>query len=147
MNALTATATKLGVTIGYGSEVVALSFDDRNCEADIRRDGNVERVAAKATHWAFYILMVLVPLSGWTYVSSQWADGKPLNVPTLWFGLFQVPQFTSPDKVAASAYEDRHILFAYVLLALIVVHVAAALWHHYRKRDRVLARMVDGEAG
>jgi tricarballylate dehydrogenase len=48
INALTATATKLGVTIGYGSEVVALSFDNRNCEADIRRDGNVERVAAKA---------------------------------------------------------------------------------------------------
>ena len=36
------------------------------------------------------------------------------------FGLFHVPQITSPDKVAAGAYEDRHILFAYVLLALIV---------------------------
>jgi cytochrome b561 len=47
-----------------------------------------ERFSAKAAH---YILMVVVPLSGWTYVSSQWADGKPLNVPTLWFGLFQVP--------------------------------------------------------
>ena len=46
-------------------------------------------------------------------------------------GCFNVPQFTSPDKVAAGAYEDRHILFAYVLLALIVLHVAAAAWHHF----------------
>ena len=37
------------------------------------------------------------------------------------FGLFHVPQITSPDKVAAAAYEDRHILFAYVLLALVVL--------------------------
>ena len=49
INALTATATKLGVTIGYDSEAVALSFGDgRNCEVDIRHNGNIERVAAKA---------------------------------------------------------------------------------------------------
>jgi tricarballylate dehydrogenase len=49
INALTATALKLGVTIGYDSEVVALSFrDNGNCEADIRHNGSVERVAAKA---------------------------------------------------------------------------------------------------
>ena len=58
------------------------------------------------------------------------------------FGLFNVPQFTSPDKVAAGAYEDRHIFFAYVLLALIVLHVAAAAWHHFIRRDRVAMRMV-----
>ena len=48
---------------------------------------------------------------------------------------------------AADAYEDRHILFAYVLLALIAVHVIAALWHHFIRRDRVVARMVTDEAG
>ena len=57
-----------------------------------------------------------------------------------------MPQFTSPDKAAAGAYEDRHILFAYVLLALIVIHVIAALWHHFIRRDRVVARMVTDEA-
>jgi cytochrome b561 len=54
---------------------------------------------------------------------------------------------TSPDKAAADAYEDRHILFAYVLLALIVLHIAAAAWHHFVKRDRVAARMIDGSRG
>jgi len=48
INALYATALKLGVTISYDSEVVALSFgDNKNCEADILHDGVVERVAAK----------------------------------------------------------------------------------------------------
>ena len=42
---------------------------------------------------------------------------------------------------------DRHILFAYVLLALVVLHVAAAVWHHFVRRDRVTMRMVKSEAG
>ena len=57
-----------------------------------------------------------------------------------------MPQFTSPDREAARAYEDRHILFAYVLLALIAVHVIATAWHHYIRRDRVATRMMAGEA-
>jgi tricarballylate dehydrogenase len=48
INALYMTAAKLGVTIGYDSEVVELAFgDDRNCEADIAHGGSIERVAAK----------------------------------------------------------------------------------------------------
>ena len=62
-------------------------------------------------------------------------------------GLFRVPQFTSPDKASAAAYGDRHILLAYILLALIVIHVAAALWHHFVKSDRVTSRMIDGSPG
>ena len=58
-----------------------------------------------------------------------------------------MPQITSPDKAAAAAYEERHIVFAYVLLALIALHVVGAAWHHFAKRDRVLSRMVNGEAG
>jgi cytochrome b561 len=38
-------------------------------------------------------------------------------------------------------------LFAYVLLALIVLHIGAALWHHFVKGDRVTSRMVDGAPG
>src|SRR5690606_23842364 len=52
-----------------------------------------ERFAAKATHWAFYALMIGIPLSGWLYVSTGWSihDDAPLPVATHWFGLFQVP--------------------------------------------------------
>ena len=82
-----------------------------------------------------------VALLGWAHSGARNPDYSS------WFGLFHVPQITSPDKAAALAYEERHILFAYVLLALIVIHTAAAAWHHFVRRDRVAARMVDGAAG
>jgi cytochrome b561/polyisoprenoid-binding protein YceI len=108
-----------------------------------------ERFAARGTHWAFYILMVLVPLSGWTYVSSQWADGKPLNVPTLWFGLFEVPHLfdahamTDATRAAVSQRNAAaHYYLAWSMAGLLVLHVAAALKHHFRNRDRVLTQML-----
>ena len=89
--------------------------------------------------WALYLVTIVVAMLGWAHSGAHKPDYAS------WFGLFRVPQFTSPDKAAADVYEDRHIFVAYVLLALIVIHFAAALWHHFVKRDRVVARMVDGD--
>ncbi len=73
---------------------------------------------------------------GWAHSGARAQDYSDF------FGLFHVPQITSPDKAAADAFEDRHIFFAYVLLALIVLHLAAVAFHHFVKRDRVAARMM-----
>jgi cytochrome b561 len=100
-----------------------------------------QRFSAQISHWALYIVTIMVAMLGWAHSGAHKPDYAD------WFGLFRVPQITSPDKAAADAYEERHIFFAYVLLALIVIHVAAALWHHFVKRDRVTARMVDGQPG
>ncbi len=97
-----------------------------------------QRIAARVSHGALYVVTILVAMLGWAHSGARTPNYAS------WFGLFQVPQFTSPDKAAAAAYEDRHILFAYVLLALIVLHAAAAAWHHFVKRDRVASRMIDG---
>jgi cytochrome b561 len=99
------------------------------------------RIAARVNHWALYLVTFVVAMLGWAHSGAHTPDYSS------WFGLFHVPQITSPDKAAANAYEDRHILFAYVLLALIAIHFAAALWHHFVKRDRVAARMIDGKPG
>ena len=88
-----------------------------------------ERFSAKATHWAFYILMVLVPLSGWTYVSSQWAHGKPLNVPTrTGSGLSQVPHLfdahTMTDAARAAISQRNaaaHYYLAWSIAGLLVL--------------------------
>jgi cytochrome b561 len=93
------------------------------------------------SHWSLYAVTMLVATLGWAHSGAHTPDYSSF------FGLFHVPQITSPDKAAANAYEDRHILFAYVLLALIVLHTGAALWHHFIKRDRVIARMLDGAPG
>jgi cytochrome b561 len=100
-----------------------------------------QRLAARINHWALYLVTILVAMLGWAHSGSRTPNYSD------WFGLFHVPQITLPDKAAADAYEERHIMFAYVLLALIVLHVAAAAWHHYVRRDRVTLRMVRGEKG
>jgi cytochrome b561 len=100
-----------------------------------------QRIAAHISHGALYLVVILVTMLGWAHSGAHTPDYSS------WFGLFNVPQITSPDKAAADAYEDRHIFFAYVLLAMVVVHVAAAAWHHFVRRDRIATRMVNGEAG
>ena len=100
-----------------------------------------QQIAARTGHIAIYVAVLLVTMLGWAHSGAHTPDYSS------WFGLFNVPQITSPDKAAADAYEDRHIFFAYVLLALIVIHIAAAAWHHFVRRDRVVARMVDGAPG
>jgi cytochrome b561 len=100
-------------------------------------------IAARVNHWALYLVTITVAMLGWAMSGARPPDKNYAS----FFGWFNVPQFTSPDKVAAGAYEDRHILFAYVLLALIVLHIAAAVWHHFIRRDHVAMRMIRGTAG
>lgn len=99
------------------------------------------RIAAWVGHAALYVVTILVAVLGWAHSGARTPNYSD------WFGLFHVPQITSPDQAAAQAYENRHIYFAYVLLALIGIHVAAVAWHHFARRDRVAARMVDGAPG
>jgi len=107
------------------------------------------RALASLTHWAFYVLMIGIPLSGWLYVSAQWRGDAPLNVPTLWFGLFEVPHLFAVNEAAgafrqqlAAATAETHEVLAFSLLGLLVLHVVAALRHQFVKQDGVLARML-----
>jgi cytochrome b561 len=102
-----------------------------------------QRIAARISHILLYLVTIAVALLGWAMSGAR----PPEQNYASFFGWFKVPQFTSPDKIAEHFYEDRHIWFAYVLLALIVLHIVAAVWHHFIKRDRVALRMVRGEAG
>jgi cytochrome b561 len=99
------------------------------------------RIAARVNQWSLYLITIMVTMLGWAHSGAHKPDYAD------WFGLFRVPQFTSPDKARADTFEDLHIYAAYLLLALIVIHLGAALWHHFMKRDRVMGRMVDGEPG
>ncbi|MEQ1809203.1 MAG: cytochrome b/b6 domain-containing protein [Terricaulis sp.] len=112
-----------------------------------------ERFIAVATHWAFYALMIGLPLSGWLYVSTGWSihDEAPLPVATHWFGLFQVPALFGLNQADLGVREDAaeaaltaHAYLAYAALGLAALHVAAALKHQFFDRDEVLAHMVPG---
>lgn len=108
-----------------------------------------ERFAAKATHWILYALMIGIPLSGWLYVSTQWRGQAPLNIPTLWFGLFEIPHLFGLNDATRQLREtlagvtlDAHVFLGWGAVALLVLHVAAALKHHLVDRDEVLGHMI-----
>ncbi len=98
-----------------------------------------QRRAAAATHWALYGLLLVIPLSGWLYSSA-------VGVPTVYLGLWQLPDLVGKDEALGEALKLAHLSLNFVLLAAVVVHVAAALKHHFVDRDRLLARMLPGRA-
>lgn len=112
-----------------------------------------ERWAARATHWAFYALMIGLPLSGWAYASTGWSSptSSPLDVPTVYFGLVTVPHLPGLATLAEGARAGTadlllwlHANMAWVAVALLVLHVGAALKHQFVDRDEVLGQMVPG---
>lgn len=94
-----------------------------------------ERGVAHATHWTLYLLMIALPVTGWLMVSGT-ATRRPLT----WFGLFDLP-YLPVGQAAGSVGRDVHVLLGFVMLALVVLHIVAALRHRLILRDHVLARM------
>lgn len=91
-------------------------------------------LGASAGHAALYVLMVCVPLGG--YLMSSAAD-RPIP----FFGLFEFPRLAAPDKALAGTMDKAHVIGAWILIVVIAVHIGAALWHHWFKKDEVMARM------
>ena len=94
-----------------------------------------EKFAAHATHTAFYVLLFAMPLTGWLMSSA-----KAYSVS--WFGVFTWPNLIGKDEAAFDALRTTHQLLGTVLLAIAVLHVLAALKHHFWSKDDVLTRML-----
>ncbi|HAB64875.1 cytochrome b [Pseudomonas sp. Choline-3u-10] len=93
-----------------------------------------EQRLAKLAHLALYALMIGLPLLGWLTLS---AAGKPIP----FFGL-ELPALLGPDKALAGDIKEVHETVAVLGYWLIGLHAAAALFHHYVRRDDVLRRML-----
>jgi len=93
-----------------------------------------QRRTAHATHWALYALFFLTPLAGWAYSS---AAGFPVVV----FGVIPLPDFVPVDRALAETLKSRHHAMAFLLALVVVLHVGAALKHHFLDRDGLLDRM------
>ncbi|MCE7998026.1 MAG: cytochrome b [Rhodobiaceae bacterium] len=101
-----------------------------------------EKIAASLTHLGLYTLLVAMPLTGWIVVSAS-----PINIPTLVFDMVPVPHIgfivTDPDKDRWLAVgEWGHWLLAWTAAAAVILHVAAALRHHFILKDDILRRML-----
>lgn len=98
-----------------------------------------ERTAV-ATHVVLYGLMFLIPLSGWLYNS---AAGFPLQ----WFHLVNLPPLAAADPVLKTVARRLHEAGVITLAAVVALHAAAALKHHFVDHDRTLAAMLPRAGG
>jgi cytochrome b561 len=95
-----------------------------------------EKGAAHGLHAVFYGLMLALPLTGWVMSS---AGPYPLR----WFNLFAVPKLAvSKGDALLAISHGSHGVLGLVFGVLIVLHMAAALRHHFVLRDGVLGRML-----
>ena len=90
--------------------------------------------AAHATHLALYALCFIVPLVGWAYSSAA-------GYPVVWFGVLPLPDFVPVDKALADALKPWHGRLAWLMVALVALHVAGALKHQFVDRDGLIDRM------
>jgi cytochrome b561 len=98
-----------------------------------------QKLAARVTQYILYGLLLAQPLVGWLWSSA----GK--NQITYFF-LVRVPWLIGPDKRLDKTLGHLHGLLGNVLLGFIGLHAAAALYHHFVRRDDVLRGMIRGDA-
>ncbi|NVD41145.1 cytochrome b [Ensifer sp. HO-A22] len=98
----------------------------------------LERHASSTTHVVLIVLTLAVPLAGWAVASTS-----TLNIPSFYFDWFVIPHLPMAKSEAAETFwTSAHAILAYAMLALVLIHAMAALYHHVVRRDDVLARML-----
>jgi cytochrome b561 len=90
---------------------------------------------SRISHGAFYGFMLMVPLLGW--MASMTYGGR-----TFFFGLFELPIWLPKNIEWANILQPAHIWAAWIMLALVGIHIIAALWHHFANRDATLVQML-----
>jgi cytochrome b561 len=95
------------------------------------------KVAARATHWLLYALLVCIPLTGWIKAGAE-------GIPVSFFGMGALPALSGDNPALAETLRTVHLLLNTTLLVLVPVHIVAALWHQFWKHDGTLQRMLPG---
>lgn len=94
-----------------------------------------EKWPSRLVKWALLALSVTLPMSGWMLSS---AAGRPIQI----FGLIDVPLLLSePNRELAGKVAEAHEIMAFAAIALVVLHLGAALRHHFMLKDGILRRM------
>ncbi|GGC06029.1 cytochrome b [Marinobacterium zhoushanense] len=98
-----------------------------------------QRLASQLSHLTLYVCLIALPITGWVINSAS-------NVPLKVFWLFRLPNITEPDKALEQLMKWVHGGFVMLFLLVLVVHIAAALHHHFVRHDEVLTRMLPGRS-
>jgi cytochrome b561 len=98
------------------------------------------RLAAKASHILLYVLMFALPLVGWAMLSAA-------RYPIVLYGPLQLPPILPHDEAMFAGLRELHTVLAYLLFAIFLAHMAAALFHGLIRRDGVLGSMASVRPG
>ncbi|MBI1284802.1 MAG: cytochrome b [Thiobacillus sp.] len=93
-----------------------------------------QRRASQVVHGLLYLLIFAIPLSGWLMSSAK-------GFQTVWFGVLPLPDLIGKDKGVGEALAEAHEALNFTMLGLVVLHVGAALKHHFIERQPFLQRM------
>ncbi len=94
-----------------------------------------ERFAAEGVHYLLYLLIFIIPVSGWLMSSAK-------GMQTVWFGVLPLPDLVGKDKELGDLLREVHEALNFAMLGLLFAHVGAALKHHFIQHDDILARMI-----
>jgi cytochrome b561 len=94
-----------------------------------------EKILAKSTQGLLYLLVIIMPISGWVMSSAA-------NVPVTVFGVIALPNLVEPNEQLMEIMQNVHEMQSIALLSLVTFHVVAGLKHHFLDRDNVLHSML-----
>jgi cytochrome b561 len=98
---------------------------------------NWQHQAARALHAVLYLTLFALVFSCWAYASSH-------GIAVTFFGVATVPSIFANGSRIGAAIGEQHSTLGWILLVALGLHIAAALYHHFWRRDRVLLRMLPG---
>ncbi len=104
-----------------------------------------EKTASHIVHWLLYFMIFALPITGWMH-DSAWKAAPEIKM--YWFGLFEWPRIgwiMNMEPAAKEAFHgvmgERHEILGFALIALVLLHVGAALKHQFFDKERELQRM------
>lgn len=92
-------------------------------------------MVAEATHRLLYVLMLVIPLSGWLMSSAK-------GIQVVYFGVLPIPDLLDKDRQLGELLETVHSVLNFTMAGMVALHATAAIRHHFIDRDDVLTRML-----
>jgi cytochrome b561 len=99
-----------------------------------------QRAVSSIVHTSLYVLLLAMPIVGYIANSAYGAS-------TPFFGLFELPSIVGKNEELATRLFTLHRWVGWLVILLVLMHISAALYHHFIRRDAVLKRMLPRALG
>jgi cytochrome b561 len=113
---------RLGVRLRYGAPPLPTDLPEPM------------KLAAHLSHYVLYGLMIAMPILGWAMLSAA-------NYPVVLFGGMHLPAIAPESESLHTLLWDAHYYLAFLFFAVVLLHLAAALFHALIRRDGVFQTM------